>query len=273
MLSTPRLLALTTTIAFGALTGAASASSPVIVAGNPTCSDLDPSWSEVKYDGGDAGIHAVSDGTVSATITIDPGSQTASFVADGPIDAVIMKAADRANVYTFDPDSTGETGLNTGSKHQISHVSLCYGPDAAPPVTATGGPTPEPQPEVKGTPAPAPQQHVLGEVASSSPSIAVKPASVVAGRSAIHGPSSCVKKAFTIRVSGRRIAKVGFRVDGRSVKSSGRKLRVSPARYGAGLHRVEARVRYAAGSGTRPRTHRFVFQRCAQQAVQPTFAG
>jgi hypothetical protein len=270
MLPTARLLA-TTTVAFGLLAGSALAAGPVIVAGNPTCSDIDPSWSEVKYDGGQAGAHNVSDGTVSATITIDAGSMTASFTATPGVDGAIVKAGDQANVYTYDPDATSGT-LDTGSKSQISHISLCYGPDAPP--TTAGDPDPDPTPDSQPQPqpqaqAPAPQQHVLGEVTSSP----VKPAVVVAGRSAIHGPSSCVSKAFSVRITGRKIAKVTFRIDGRTVKSQGRKLRVNPGRYGSGLHRVEARVRYTAASATRPRTHRFVFQKCAQQAVQPNFAG
>jgi hypothetical protein len=271
MLSTPRLLA-TTTVAFGLLTGSALAAGPVIVPGNPTCSDIDPTWSEVKYDGGQAGAHNVSDGTVSATITIDQGSMTASFTATPGVDGAIVKAGDQANVYTYDPDVTSGT-LDTGSKAQISHISLCYGPDAPPVVNGnpdpdpTPDPTPDPQPQPQAqAQTPAPQQQVLGEVTSS-------PKVIVAGRSAIHGPSSCVKKAFTVRITGRKIAKVTFRIDGRTVKSQGRKLRVNPGRYGSGMHRVEARVRYTAASGTGSRTHRFVFQKCAQQAVQPNFAG
>ena len=265
MNNTHKLLA-TTTVAFGLLAGTALGATPSLVPGNPSCSDLDSSWSEVKYDGGTAGAHNVSDGTVSGTITIDPGSMTASFTANSGIDAVIIKAGNQANVYTYDPDATSDSGLQTGSAAQISHVSLCYGPDPAPPVVPGGpGPAPAPGPQA-GPPTPttpAPQQHVLGEVTSS-------PKIVVAGRSAIHGPSSCVSKAFTVRITGRKIAGVKFRIDGRAVKAQGRKLRVNPSRYGAGLHRIQARVRYTAGS---PRTHRFVFQKCAVKAVQPNFAG
>jgi hypothetical protein len=245
------------------------------MASNPSCADLDPSYQEVKLDKGAAGSWNVGDGTISGTITIAAGSQSATFTVNPGVDAAILKYSTESKVYSYDPDATSGT-LDTDGVHAISHVSLCYGPDE-PPVTPDPDPqptpdpdpekTPEPQPQPQPEPQPQPQIQVLGETASGGPSIAV------AGRSAIHGPSSCVKKAFTVRITGRRIAKVTFRIDGRTVKSSGRKLRVSPARYGAGLHRVEARVQYVAASGSRPRTHRFVFQRCAQQAVAPQFAG
>jgi hypothetical protein len=269
MLLPTRKIALTTTLVLGALAGTAAAASPVLVDGNPTCADLNPAWTQLKYDGGTAGVHPVSDGAVSGTITIDPGSLTASFTASAGIDAVIVKAADRANVYTYDPDVTSASGLDTGGKYQISHVSLCYGPDATPPTTKD---TPGTPPSA-GTPQPGSQQQVLGEVFKSG---TPKPAAIVAGRSAIHGPSSCVRKPFTIRVSGRRIASVQFRIDGRQVGrkiGNGRALRINPAQYGSGIHRVAARVRYQASSRTQPRTHRFVFQRCAVKRVQPNFAG
>src|SRR5687768_15182341 len=100
MPSTPRLLALTT-LAFGALAGTASAADPVVVAGNPSCSDINVTWSELKLDKGAAGTYNVSDGTISGSITIDAGSKTASFDVAPGIDAVLVKYGTDTKVYEY----------------------------------------------------------------------------------------------------------------------------------------------------------------------------
>jgi hypothetical protein len=79
-------------------------------------------------------------------------------------------------------------------------------------------------------------------------------------------------------VRGRSIASVTFYVDGRLVKKfrgtrSTYSIRVKPGRYGVGRHRVVARVRFAAESGTRARTLRLTFRRCAQRVIAPRFTG
>jgi hypothetical protein len=292
MHSTPRYLAAATTAAFGVFVAVASAADPTIVPGNPSCADLDSSWSELKYDGGDPGQHNVSDGTVSGTITIDQNGKTATFNVTPGIDAVIVKAGNQANVYEYDPDATSGT-VESGSQAQISHVSLCYGPAESTPGGNNGGgddgggggddggQTPDGGDDGGNTtPPPGGTQQQQTQTQSGSPPDQVEVlgetvggGAAVTGRSVLHGPSSCVTRAFTVRVTGRQIRKVTFFVDGRRVKSSGRRLRIRPARYGSGLHRVQALVRYTAASGTRARRHRLVFQRCARQSILPQFTG
>jgi hypothetical protein len=106
----------------------------------------------------------------------------------------------------------------------------------------------------------------------------ILPESVVSGRAQLRGPSGCVDTAFRARVTGRSIASVTFYVDGKQLKRiSGRRatyaVKVKPRRYGFGRHRVVARVRFVAASGTAPRTLRLTFRRCAQGAVAPRFTG
>lgn len=110
-----------------------------------------------------------------------------------------------------------------------------------------------------------------------SPGGGVLPESILSGRARLRGPSGCVK-AFRARVTGRSIASVAFYVDGRLVKRiSDRRttyaVKIKPRRYGFGRHRVVARVRFVAASGTAPRTLRLTFRRCAQGAVSPRFTG
>jgi hypothetical protein len=105
----------------------------------------------------------------------------------------------------------------------------------------------------------------------------VLPESIVSGRAQLRGPSGCVKQAFRARVSGRSIASVTFFVDGRRVKKVKRggsfTLKVNPARYGLGRHKVVAVVRFRAKSGTKARRLPLTFRRCAQGAVAPRFTG
>jgi hypothetical protein len=96
----------------------------------------------------------------------------------------------------------------------------------------------------------------------------------------LRGPSGCAGRAFRARVSGREIAQVTFFVDGkrrRTVKAkAGRtvfSVRVDPRGQSLGVHRVTAKVRFAAGGGAKARTLRLVYQRCSKAALRPRFTG
>ena len=99
--------------------------------------------------------------------------------------------------------------------------------------------------------------------------------SVRSGRSRMRGTSGCAGRMVKAKVSGRRIAKVVFRLDGRVVKTTrgAGSYAVRSATIGFGRHRIVARVTYKPGSGTRPRTHVLTFQRCALQTLAPRFTG
>jgi hypothetical protein len=127
-------------------------------------------------------------------------------------------------------------------------------------------------------PSDTPPSSTPNAVPGSSGDGGVLPVSVASGRAALRGPSGCVKKAFRARVRGRSIASVTFSVDGKKVKSfgSGRSvysLKVRPGRYGFGRHKIVARVRFTAASGTKARKLPLTFRRCAQGTVAPRFTG
>jgi hypothetical protein len=131
--------------------------------------------------------------------------------------------------------------------------------------------TPENPPETPPTTPPTSQPEGGGEVL---------PEEVVSGAARIKGPSGCVSKRFNATVRGRQIARVTFFVDGRKVKrvnaKSGQrvfKLGISPTKFGKGIHRVTAKVVFKQASGTKARTLRLSFQRCARQVVAPRFTG
>ncbi|MEA2483231.1 MAG: hypothetical protein QOC55_1178, partial [Thermoleophilaceae bacterium] len=50
-------------------------------------------------------------------------------------------------------------------------------------------------------------------------------------------------------------------------------LRINPAKFRTGVHRLVVNVTFASGSATKPKTIRLSFQRCAKKLVQPRFTG
>lgn len=81
-------------------------------------------------------------------------------------------------------------------------------------------------------------------------------------------------------VNGREIEQVIFSQDGKLMKvltapnsAASWRFPVSPRTMAFGRHRVLARIIFRAQSGTRTRTLRVVFSRCAHRAVSPVFTG
>jgi hypothetical protein len=119
------------------------------VEGNPTCADLGyPSG--LKVDPPTSGQH--SDGTLTVDVAID--GTTVDWTSSIGVDAVIVKGGPVANVYTYDPASTGDDDLVTatnptnGSPYGLSHLAFCYGQEqptttttAASTTTTTAGST------------------------------------------------------------------------------------------------------------------------------------
>jgi hypothetical protein len=125
---------------------------PISNDNNPTCGDFGV-WTELKSD--PPGNGQVSDGTLTVTISTfvqsssgTPGSF--NWASNIGVDAVLVKAgSDKHNLYVYNPESTGDTGLSpqAGSGNGISHISFCY--DAG---GATPTPTPTSTPTPTGTP-------------------------------------------------------------------------------------------------------------------------
>ena len=292
------LAAVAAVAAFGVFAPAASAAGPDLVTGNPGCASVQgaETWTEIKIEPIKAGVTAFGDANVTGEFTADAKAQYFDFTAAPGVDAVIVKGGNDSNVYTYDPDATSDQGLhapinpNTGEPYQLSHIAFCYGPDVDP----DPDPDPTPDPDPKSDPDPttgsssggtaAPAGEVKGVTVSGPPtpaSIKVLPAQVVSGASTLSGPKSCVDNKFTVKIRGRKIASVKITVDGRTIKTyknakgTGRKfdLTVNANKYGPGVHRLAARVTYAASAQTKARTHRLAFQQCARQAVAPQFTG
>jgi hypothetical protein len=103
---------------------------------------------------------------------------------------------------------------------------------------------------------------------------------IVPGSARLLAPTGCVSRAFNARVSGQNVAKVVFKVDGKTVKTLTKpnagtrfQIRVNPAKLKIGVHRILATVNFAAATKKSPQTFRISFQRCAKKLAAPRFTG
>ena len=137
--------------AFAMPTLGASVTPTPINDGNPTCGDFSAAWTQLKVE--PTGNGQFTDGTLTVTITsfVNSSSGTPgsfSWSSNIGVDAVFVKAGnDKHHLYTYNPESTGDTGLGpqAGQGNGISHISFCY--DAGGTTT-----TPTPTPTPTGTP-------------------------------------------------------------------------------------------------------------------------
>ena len=103
---------------------------PQFYPGNPTCQDLEYPF-ELKIDPPASGTYYLPDNSGSVTVNIT-GPGTFDWSSTFGIDAVIAKGGPGANVYFYNPESTGDTNLSTpinpkNEKHYgLSHITFCF---------------------------------------------------------------------------------------------------------------------------------------------------
>lgn len=101
------------------------------------------------------------------------------------------------------------------------------------------------------------------------------------GSARLIGPTGCVARAFRARVAGQNVAKVVFKIDGKRVKTltkpnlgaSSFMLKVNPAKFRIGVHRLVATTTFKPATKKKPQTLRLAFQRCAKKLAAPRFTG
>jgi hypothetical protein len=211
--------ALAVGLAISALPAVATHVEPETVGGNPTCSELvDGGVTEFK-------VEPVADGTYTdgtLTVTIDVRD-----TADGPVfdwtsnigvDAVFAKGGPQGNLYVYDPEATGDTGLHAPVNPKgndpdkwagLSHISFCYDkdettttppttpptkPPTTPPTTETPTPTEAPTTPVE-TPAPVPTEVPAGTDAGDGGSAGLV-GLVLAGGAAVAGAAVFARRRF-----------------------------------------------------------------------------
>jgi hypothetical protein len=127
---------------FTVLPASAEHVNPTTVPGNASC----PAGTTTLK------VEPVADGTFTdgtLTVTIDvrttAGGQVFDWTSNIGVDQVIAKGGNASNLYTYDPESTADTGLHapanrSGGFAGLSHISFCYDagepPTTAPPTTA-----------------------------------------------------------------------------------------------------------------------------------------
>ncbi|MFL5895342.1 MAG: thrombospondin type 3 repeat-containing protein [Thermoleophilaceae bacterium] len=139
--------------------------------------------------------------------------------------------------------------------------------DNPPPAGPDTTPPPGDQPAGESAPADEGGQAVLGERVSSA-------------NARLMAATGCASRPFTARVTGNGVARVVFVLDGKRLAAVGRPnskgaftLRINPARYRVGVHRLVATVEFKASTRTSSRKLRASFQRCARRLIAPRFTG
>jgi len=160
-------------LVFGAFTAVADHVTPAFQAGNPSCP---AGLNELKVDPGADGNYSDNDGPLTVTVTVDEGAKEFDWTSNIGVDIVIVKGGPNANVYTYNPESTGDTNLHSplnedGSAgwYGLSHISFCYDVETPPP-----SPSPSVSPSETETPTPTPSDTPT-ETPSESPSPSVSP--------------------------------------------------------------------------------------------------
>ncbi len=144
---------------------------PVVQAGNPDCVDngllrgikLETDQGDVAdgtYDFTANGVsHSVTISNVTFSSDSPPEPVSFDWTSTIPIDAVIVKGGNNANVYFYD-EATGDTDLEAPGGIGISHIDFCYdkagGPTPTPTDTPTATPTPTDTPTATPTPTDTP---------------------------------------------------------------------------------------------------------------------
>jgi hypothetical protein len=124
---------------FTVLPASATHVAPTTQPGNVSCpAGLTELKVEPVVDG------SFTDGTLTVTIDVrdTAAGQVFDWTSNIGVDVVIVKGGNASNVYTYDPESTGDTGLHapanrSGSFAGLSHISFCYDVGEEPTTTTT----------------------------------------------------------------------------------------------------------------------------------------
>lgn len=187
-------------------------------------------------------------------------------------------------VPTLDSDP-GRPGVQTSQLASSRFVSTLFparGNGNGETFGTTVNPPPPPPPPPATVNPPPPSATVNPPPPPEGPSGGRLPISARPGTARIVGKSGrgCVTRNFNVTVTGRRIRRVTFFLDGRRIRvlrrpNAGRtfRIRVRPGRLRRGTHRIVAVTTFTAASRTPSRRLRVVFQRCARRASTPRFTG
>jgi hypothetical protein len=203
-------------------------------------------------DGGTTGTQTVNPGVHTVSETAGTGTSLANYTAT-------TSCVDKAHGGPADTD--GSVQVNKGDAWECTITN-----------TRNTTPPPPPTPPTPPTPPVTPP---------TPPGQGVSPVRVSPGSAKMVGPRSCPRtNSVAATVTGKKIVKVTFYVDGKKVKTLTKPnkgsrwvLPLNVRRLSYGAHRVRATVQFAKSSATKAKTLRFSFSRCNDAAAQPQFTG
>jgi len=221
---------------------------------------------------GQAKATNVGDGGTTGTQTVLPGTHTVAETAGTATDLSNYDASTSCvdKAHTAKPaDTDGSLAVAKGDQWDCVITN-----------TRKSTPTPPPPPVEPPTTTP-PVSPPAQQAVSPTPQVRVSPARVRPGSAKLRGPSGCpTTSAVAATVSGRRIVKVTFYVDGKKVKTLTKANRngawvlpMNVKRFAFGTHRVRVTVSFARSSQTKAKTLRLSFSRCHSAVVKPQFTG
>jgi hypothetical protein len=223
------------------------------------------------------------DGVAKATNVGDGGTTGTQTVNTG-VHTVGESAGTGTSLSDYDSSLTCVDKAHGGAADNDGSVQVDSGDAWECVITNTRKTTPTPpqEPPTNNPPTTPPSNPAPVQGATESAKVKVNPARVVPGSARMRGPHGCpTKKVVAATVTGKRIVKVTFYVDGRKVKTLTRpngkggayKLPLDVRKLAYGSHRVMAKVQFARSSGTKAKTLRLSFSRCSGAAAQPKFTG
>jgi hypothetical protein len=207
----------------------------------------------------------VGDGGTTGVVTVPAGTHTVGEAAGTGTDlANYTSSLSCTNTKGGATDTDGTLDVAAGDAWEClitnTRKSTPPPPSTTPPSTTPPATTPQPTPQIK-----------------------VSPARVRPGSAKLSGPSGCARTTRTVAatVTGRRIVKVTFSIDGKRVKTltkangkGGRwTLPIAVRKLSVGTHRVTVTVQFASSSQTKAKTLRFSFSRCRTAVARPQFTG
>jgi hypothetical protein len=211
-------------------------------------------------DGGTTGVVTVPTGNHTVGEAAGSGTNLANYTSS-------LACVDTAHGNAADNDGTLNVAAGDAWECLITNTRKSTPPPPGQPPSTT--------PPTTTTPSTTPP--------ATTPQIKVSPARVRPGSAKLSGPSGCARATRTVAatVTGRRIVKVTFSIDGKRVKTltkangkGGRwTLPIAVRKLGVGTHRVTVTVRFASSSRTKAKTLRFSFSRCRTAVARPQFTG
>lgn len=216
----------------------------------------------------------VGDGGTTGVVTVPAGDHT------------VGESAGTGTSLGDYSSSLSCTNTKGGATDNDGSLSVANGDAWECLVTNTRKSTPPPPVQPPSTTPPAltpPATTPPATTQQSTPQIKVSPARVRPGSAKLSGPSGCARttRAAAATVTGRRIVKVTFSIDGKRVKTltkangkGGRwTLPIAVRKLSVGTHRVSVTVQFASSSQTKAKTLRFSFSRCRTAIARPQFTG